>query len=198
MEQTLSQWISHYGYAGISFLLMFGIIGLPIPDETLLTLSGYLVFKGKLDWAATVISAFLGSISGITVSYLIGRCGGYVVVARYGHWVHITAEKIEWVREWLEHRGRWGLFFGYFLPGVRHLSALVAGTSRMRYSLFAPFAYSGGLVWSATFVAAGFFLGKEWLEVSSLIRQWSLLALVLLCCVLAAYCLLRRKARNSR
>jgi membrane protein DedA with SNARE-associated domain len=187
VEQTLVQWITQYGYAGLSFLLMFGIIGLPIPDETLLTLSGYLVFKGRLHFLPTIVSAFLGSTCGITISYLLGRSGGYALIVRYGHWVHITATKVERVQQWLEHRGRWGLFVGYFIPGVRHLAALVAGTSRMRYALFAPFAYSGGLLWCTTFVTAGFFLGKEWLEVAVLIRQWILAAVAVVGFLLVIY-----------
>ena len=173
---------------------MFGIIGVPIPDETLLTFSGYLVSKGQLHIAPTVVSAFLGSVCGITVSYGLGRIGGYALIIRYGHWVHITEERIGRVHEWLEHRGRWGLFIGYFIPGVRHLTALVAGTSGMRYSVFATFAYSGGLVWSTSFITAGFFLGKEWVDVSTAIRQWGLIAFSIIGCILLVYYLVRRKA----
>lgn len=196
MEQTLLQWISHYGYAGIFCLLMFGIIGLPIPDETLMTFSGYLVFNGQLHMAPTIVSAFLGSVCGITVSYLLGRSGGYVLILRYGRWVHITKEKIDRVHEWLEHRGRWGLFIGYFIPGVRHVTALVAGTSRMRYSVFATFAYSGGLVWSASFITAGFFLGKEWQKVAASVQKWSLIAFGVVGCILVLYYFLQRRARR--
>lgn len=45
---TIDYLISHYSYAAIFSLLMLGIFGLPIPDETLLTFSGYLVSKGDL------------------------------------------------------------------------------------------------------------------------------------------------------
>jgi len=197
LEQTFLHWISHYGYAGIFFLLMLGIIGLPIPDETMMTFSGYLIFKGQLHVVPTIASAFLGSISGITVSYLLGRTGGHPLVLRYGHWVHISQEKIDRVHEWLEHRGRWGLFVGYFIPGVRHLTALVAGTSQMRYSVFATFAYSGGLLWSISFIAAGFFLGKEWVEVSTAIQQWRLIAFSIIGCILLAYYLLRRETSRK-
>ncbi len=169
---------------------------MPIPDETLLTFSGYLVFKGQLHIAPTVASAFLGSICGITVSYLIGRVGGYALILRYGCWLHITQEKIDQVHEWLEHRGRWGLFVGYFTPGVRHLTAVVAGTSRMRYSVFATFAYTGGLIWSTSFITAGFFLGKEWRKVATLVPQWSLIAFALVCCILVLYYFLQRRARR--
>ena len=122
MEGTLLQWISQYGYLGIFCLLMFGIIGLPIPDEVLLAFSGYLVFKGQLAMAPTIASAFLGSICGVSVSYSIGRTGGSFLVRKYGRWFHVTQEKIDRVHEWLEHEGKWGLSIGYFIPGIRHLA----------------------------------------------------------------------------
>ena len=48
MEQHILSWITEYGYAAIVGLLMLGIVGLPVPDETLLTFTGYLVFRGNL------------------------------------------------------------------------------------------------------------------------------------------------------
>jgi membrane protein DedA with SNARE-associated domain len=42
---VIFSWIAQYGYVALLGLLMLGIVGLPIPDETLLTFAGYLVFK---------------------------------------------------------------------------------------------------------------------------------------------------------
>jgi membrane protein DedA with SNARE-associated domain len=70
---ALLNWIPEYGYPALFLLLMLGIVGLPIPDETLLTFSGYLIFKNQLLWMPTMATAFFGSICGITISYLIGR-----------------------------------------------------------------------------------------------------------------------------
>lgn len=176
--------------------MMFGIIGVPIPDETLLTFSGYFVFKGQLHIAPTMICAFLGSICGITVSYLLGRTGGHALILRYGHWLYITREETDRVHEWLERRGRWGLLIGYFIPGVRHLTALVAGTSRVRYSIFAAFAYSGGLIWTTTFIAAGFFLGEEWVRISGSVQQWSLVAIASVACLVLVYTYIQIRARR--
>ncbi|WP_338452518.1 VTT domain-containing protein [Niallia oryzisoli] len=39
--------IEHFGYLGIIVVLIGGIVGLPIPDEVLLTYVGYNVFQGK-------------------------------------------------------------------------------------------------------------------------------------------------------
>ncbi len=172
---------------------MLGIIGLPIPDEVLLTFSGYLVFKGQLALAPTIAWAFLGSVCGISASYGIGRTGGSFLVRRYGSLFHVTQEKIDRVHEWLERVGKWGLFIGYFIPGVRHLTALVAGTSRLRYPVFAAYAYAGGLFWSSTFISAGFFLGKNWKEIPASIHRWILVAVAAGGCMLLAYYLLQRK-----
>ncbi len=176
MDDVVLHWISLYGYAGIFSLLLLGIIGLPIPDETLMIFSGYLVFKGELSLVPTIASAFLGSICGITVSYVLGRTGGFFLFKKYGHFFHITQEQFTRVHDWLEHTGRWGLIFGYFIPGVRHLTAIVAGTSQMRYRVFASLTYAGGLLWSLTFVSAGFFLGQGWQESSASYHRWILIA----------------------
>jgi membrane protein DedA with SNARE-associated domain len=197
LEGAIQQWICQYGYLGIFFLLMLGIIGLPIPDEVLMTFAGYLVFKGQLALAPTIASAFLGSICGVSVSYSIGRTGGSFLVRKYGRWFHVTPEKIGRVHEWLEHAGKWGLLIGYFIPGVRHLSALVAGTSRLGYPLFAAYAYTGGLFWSSTFILAGFFLGKEWIKISASIHRWMLIAVTVGACLLLVYYLLQRKVRKD-
>lgn len=176
MEKILLHWISQHGYAGIFSLLMFGIIGAPVPDETLLALTGYLIFKGRLHMVPAFASAFSGSICGITFSYLIGRTGGYYLVRTYGHRVRITPEKLEQAERWLESTGKWGLIIGYFIPGVRHLTALGAGAARMKYPVFAAFAYTGGALWSTTFIMAGFFFEKEWSGSSASIHRWALIA----------------------
>jgi len=62
-----------YGYAAIFSLLVFGIVGLPVPDEWLMTFAGYLVYKRHLHLLPTYAAASLGSMCGITVSYVLGR-----------------------------------------------------------------------------------------------------------------------------
>ena len=82
----------------------------------------------------TVTVAFLGSVCGMTVNYLLGRTIGCYLVRRFGKLVHVTEEKIARPsHDWFERKGRWSLLFGYFLPGVRHLTAFAAGTTRMNF-----------------------------------------------------------------
>ena len=91
-EQAVVQWITQYGYLGMFFLLILGIVGLPVPDEWLLVISGYLAFKNVLGFAPTVAVAFIGSAGGFTMSYVLGRTSSGFMIRRYGHWFSIDDE----------------------------------------------------------------------------------------------------------
>src|SRR5262249_6392179 len=161
MEDVAFQWITRHGYAGIFSLLVFGIVGLPVPDEWLLTFSGYLVFNHTLRFVPTFLAALLGSACGISVSYMLGRVFDTYVLERYGRIFHLTPARLARVHSWFERRGRWTLLVGYFIPGVRHLTGYVAGVSELSYANFALFAYTGAFCWTATFITAGYILGEN-------------------------------------
>ncbi len=56
--------ISNYGYFAIYGLLAIGIIGLPVPDEFMMTFVGYLSSISVLNVQGAFLVSFLGSISG--------------------------------------------------------------------------------------------------------------------------------------
>lgn len=162
MLETVILWITQYGYVALFFLLMLGIVGLPIPDETIMVFSGYLIQRGTFHAGPTWVTAFCGSVCGITLSYWIGRKLGLPFVLRYGKYIHFTPERLGKVLQWFERVGHWALFVGYYIAGVRHFSAVVAGTSGLRWPAFALFAYGGAAVWVTTFLTIGYFVGEKW------------------------------------
>ncbi|MGB6063489.1 MAG: DedA family protein [Desulfomonilaceae bacterium] len=165
MEIVL-HWITAYGYLALFCLLMLGIVGAPFPDDLILAFAGYLVSAGYLEPGRTVASAFLGSLCGISVSYGLGRTVGSPLIEKYGHFVCITANRLNQVKNWYERFGKWGLLFGYFIGGVRHLTAFFAGMSKLRLRVFATFAYTGAFLWSITLISIGYILGDRWAAVS--------------------------------
>jgi membrane protein DedA with SNARE-associated domain len=160
-EQAVIQWITNYGYFGIFFLLIFGIIGLPIPDEWLLVLAGYLAFKEVLGLFPTLVIAAIGTASGLTVSYVLGRTSSNFLVRRYGRWLSIDEDKILRTQLWFQKLGRWVLLVGPFIPGVRNLMGYVAGAAKLRLPIFARFAYAGSVISSTTFVTFGYIAGPH-------------------------------------
>ena len=75
----------------------------------------------------------------------------------------------EQVRAAFRHLGKWGLMFGYFVPGIRHLTAIVAGAAALEFSLFAMFAYAGAAIWSVVFITLGIYVGDRWEAVTAAI-----------------------------
>ena len=160
-EQAVVHLVTHYGYFGIFFLLIFGIIGLPVPDEWLLVISGYLAFKNILGLFPVLAIAAFGSAGGLTVSYFLGRTSSDFVIRRYGRWLSIDDQKIGKVQHWFHNLGRWVLVVGPFIPGVRNLMGYVAGASKLGVRVFMQFAYTGALISSATFVTFGYIAGRH-------------------------------------
>ena len=197
--ETLQHWIDLYGYAALFFGLVFGVVGLPIPDESLLALFGYLVSTGRFHFVPTYVVAGLGSLSGITLSYWVGRSGGYRLINKYGPRFHLTEERLERVHRWFDRIGKWALTVGYFIPGVRHFTALVAGASKLQYPLFAAFAYTGGLIWSLSFVSLGYYLGGTWSQDFHLGYRlpFALGAAVLFASIALFFYVKRKRSRSS-
>jgi membrane protein DedA with SNARE-associated domain len=159
---SILHWLAVYGPAALFVLLFLGVFGLPVPDETLLTFAGVLVRQGDLHFGTAYLAAVCGSMGGITLSYTIGRTFGLGVVDRFGKWMHVTRADLARVESWFEHSGRWLLTFGYFIPGVRHFTAIVAGSSRLPPPVFARFAYTGAAIWALTFMTLGWYVGPAW------------------------------------
>jgi len=170
------EFITQYAYGGIFTLLVLGIVGLPVPDEFLLTFVGYMVFRNHLRLVPAWASAFAGSACGITISFILGRTAGTWVVHRFGRWLHVGDAELKRVHDWFERLGGWSLTFGYYIAGVRHLTALVAGMADYEPPKFAAYAYGGALLWTATFIGLGYYLGERWHEFSRPFRHLSTVA----------------------
>ncbi len=160
MHSLLPQ-IVQYSYWGIFFSMALGILGLPIPDETLMVFVGFLIFQGKLNYVLAIVIAFTGTLCGITVSYFIGRLSNRFILEKYSGKIHINPEHFQNVEEFYRKYGKSALLIGYFIPGVRHLTAILAGIS-MSYRIFAVWAYLGALLWTIVFINLGYFLGNSW------------------------------------
>jgi membrane protein DedA with SNARE-associated domain len=196
--ETVLGWVTQYGSVSLFFLMMLGIVGLPVPDETLLVFSGYLIFKGTLEPVFTFSMAFLGSVSGITLSYFLGRVYGLKLVHKYGRYFHLTEERYQKVHNWFEKIGRWSLFFGYYIAGVRHFTAMVAGASDLEYPRFAAFAYCGAFTWVLSFLSLGYFVGDKWASASEQLHRYILTGCLAIGVILGLYLLVRRISHMKR
>jgi membrane protein DedA with SNARE-associated domain len=164
-------WVAAHGYGALYLLLALGVVGLPIPDETLLVFTGYLISRGTLNPVGAFVVALAGAWTGISGSYLLGRTLGLGAVHRYGKYIHFTEDRLAYVHHWFDRIGHWMLFVGYYIAGVRHFTSVVAGMSKLEYPTFIAYAWTGGALWVTTFLTLGYVLGENWLQVAELIHR---------------------------
>lgn len=142
-------------------MLALGIVGLPIPDETLLITSGWLISQGKLSLFPTAIAAILGSICGITLSYFLGNKLSHLFIdTKWGRLLGLTEKRKQLVHRWFERYGKWTLLIGFYIPLVRHLTGFIAGSVDEKFSQFAYFAYIGAILWVSIFLLIGYNLSQ--------------------------------------
>lgn len=160
--------LAHYGYGALAGLLALGVFGLPVPDEFLLIFCGYLVHAGKLKFIPIIIAAFIGSITGITVTYLLGFFAGRRAINIFGRRLEIIEERLDTVHDWFNKFGKLVIPIGYFIPAMRSMIAFFAAISLIPYMEFAVYAYLGGLSWVVLYIGIGWYLGKDWVLARSL------------------------------
>ena len=197
MESQILAWITEYGYLAIFVLLIFGIVGLPVPDETLLTFTGYLIYRRELSMPLAFAAAVAGSASGMTISYTLGRSFGLALLHRFGKHVHLTPERLARAHAWFERIGHWALTVGYFIPGVRHLTAYAAGMTEVAPHQFALFAYTGTVLWVTAFLSLGYFLGERWKVVELHVERYLVGLSIALAVLLGGYWIWRKWGRSK-
>jgi membrane protein DedA with SNARE-associated domain len=191
-------WVAAHGYGALYLLLALGVIGLPIPDETLLVFTGYLISRGSLHPVGALAAAIAGAWTGISGSYLLGRTLGVGAVHRYGKYVHLTETRLAYVHQWFDRIGHWMLLVGYYIIGVRHLTAVVAGMSRVGYPTFIAYAWTGGALWVTTFLTMGYFLGENWRPIAELVHHYVVYFSVVVVAGAALWYVLRQRAARTK
>ena len=149
------------GYVGL-FLLMAGeSMVLPIPSEAVMPFAGYLVSTGGMTWAGAIVASSLGSLVGSFLSYLMGRFGLLPLVVRYGKYVFVQPHHVERAHAFFERRGAVAVFLCRFIPGVRHVSSIPAGSARMPLVPFLLASVLGATLWNTLLLYIGYKVGQN-------------------------------------
>ena len=133
----------------------------------------------------------------MTTSYAIGRNAGPLLVPRFGQFLHVKELQLAHAKEWFRRVGKWTLMIAYFLPGLRHLAALVAGSACLDFKVFAAFAYGGAVAWAAVLLSSWFALGDQWQPVTMAVDRHLTMASSVVAILAAALYAVRQHQRQS-
>ncbi|PEZ03698.1 DedA family protein [Bacillus sp. AFS018417] len=171
MEHFISLFEQH-SYIILFTVILIELLAIPISAEFFMSFAGYFVFQGKMDYTLAILTAIAAGGVGITVTYWIGRLGGYKLIEKYGRYIHLGPKNYKKVAAWMERSGSKLLVVAYFITGVRHFTGYVSGISRMPYRTFFVPAYIGASLWAISFITLGKILGPRWQDFHKLAGQY--------------------------
>jgi membrane protein DedA with SNARE-associated domain len=155
----LSDLIRHWGYLAIFLVVVLGNLGLPVPEETILVLAGYLVWRGQLRLPLVLAVGVASAVAGDNMGYWIGRRYGQKAIERYGHSLLGGPGRLASVRRFITRHGPLGVFAARFITGIRFLAGPMAGTLGLRPIPFLAANALGALVYVPVVVGAGYAVG---------------------------------------
>jgi membrane protein DedA with SNARE-associated domain len=150
------------GYPGVFALMTMESMVLPVPSEAVMPFAGFLVATHRFAMAPVVAAATIGSIVGSLCSYWIGRYGGTPFVNRWGKYLLLNRHDLAVTESFFQKRGPITIFLCRFIPVVRHLISIPAGTAKMSLPVFLTYTILGAALWNAFLAFCGLYLKQNW------------------------------------
>lgn len=167
MQDWLFQIMNTYGYLGIALLIMIENIFPPIPSEVILTFSGFMTTYTKMHIPGAVLSATVGSVAGAILLYEAGSLLSQekmesILSGRVGKILHLKKEDVGKAMEWFDSKGNYTVLLCRFIPIVRSLISIPAGTAKMELGRFLCLTAIGSLLWNLVLISVGAAAGASW------------------------------------
>jgi membrane-associated protein len=176
-----------------------GLLPVPLPGDSILFLAGAFCATSAgssdphLNLAEVVIGSFLAAIAGAQLGYALGH--------RYGTRLFkpdarlFKTAYLEQAQEFFDKRGPRSVVLARFIPFVRTVVPILAGTGRMPLRKFAAANVIGATIWAVGISLLGFWLGK-----SINIDRWiyPIVAVIIVLSLIPPFLEYRRHRRTSR
>ena len=150
----LEGFVRHYGAFAVMPILAIEAVGAPVPGESLLIFASVLAGRGEMSLSALLASAWVGSVIGDNLGYLIGRKFGRGTVLRHGAKIGLTEERFSGIESTYIRYGYAAVLFARFVSILRQLNGILAGMLGMPWWRFALIDSIGAALWVMVWVFA--------------------------------------------
>ncbi|MDQ0091004.1 membrane protein DedA with SNARE-associated domain [Paenibacillus anaericanus] len=192
MEHWITEIMNQFGYIGIFLLIAIENLFPPIPSEVILTFGGFMTTQSNLSIIGVIIASTIGSVVGAVILYWIGVLLDVkrleAIIVKYGRILRLTNKDIHKADAWFTKYGSWAVFVCRFVPLIRSLISIPAGSIRMNFATFISLTTLGSLIWNAVLIYVGAAVGASWGDIVGYMDVYSnivyaALALIFALCV---------------
>ncbi|MGQ0535000.1 MAG: DedA family protein [Methanobacteriota archaeon] len=156
--------IGRLGYSGLFVMMLLESTAAPIPSEAVMPFAGFLVVEGRFTVAGAMLASSLGSLAGSLLSYYLGATAGRAVILHWGRFVLLRPKHLADTESFFARHGGGAVFWGRFVPVVRHLISIPAGMARMPLAPFTAATVVGASAWNGFLLYVGMAFRERWEE----------------------------------
>lgn len=168
---NLAERFGQWGYVILFVLILLECqppLGVFVPGESLVLISGFLAGQGVFDLEAVIVTISLAAILGDTIGFELGRFLGRDWLVRHGRRFGIRESEFERAAGFLARHGGKAAFLSHFMHLLRSVTPFMAGATRVPYRRFVLSNALGCILWAGVFSTLGYFVGESW----KLFEKW--------------------------
>lgn len=161
MQEIFFNFIDRGSYFALFIVLFIAGLGVPLPEDIPLIAAGYICHKGSADVRWMTLVGIVGVLVGDGLLFNMGRRYGTNLL---GHrWLQRIAKPwlVAKAQEGFDRHGSKIIFAARFMPGLRSVIFLIAGTLKVPYWKFLTFDGSAALISVPVWVLGGWYFGGK-------------------------------------
>lgn len=157
MTEQLTSW----GYWGLFVFVFVGNLGVPMPEETVLLVAGFLAGRNELDLKTVYLVGITSAVVGDCCGFMFGRTGGQRLFERLADRFRFVRRRYDRLQEFFDAHGSKAVFMARFITGARFMAGPMAGAAGMRFWRFLGWNMLGALIWCSLVITVGYLVGDE-------------------------------------
>lgn len=148
--------ISHHAYLLVFLIVLAEAVGLPAPAALALIAAGAAIAAHAMSPLGTLGNALAAMMIGDLILFFVGRYAGWALLANLCRLSLNPESCILRSAESFYKHGKVTLLFAKFIPGVNTMAPPLAGSMKMRTSLFLQLDFAGASLYTLAYLAIGY------------------------------------------
>ena len=107
----MTHWLSTWGYLGVFICVFIANFGVPVPEETVLLVAGFLAGRHDLELETLYVVGIASAVTGDCCGFLLGRTGGQQLLEPLAQKFHFVRRRYEYLQGFFHAHGDKAVFW---------------------------------------------------------------------------------------
>ncbi|CEN21366.1 DedA family protein [Paraclostridium sordellii] len=192
LKLLIEQFMINYGLISIFLVVALEYANFPLPSELVLPLVGIFAFEYDMNLIQVLFASISGGVIGSIINYYLGFKFGKPFIDMIGKKFPSTKKSIKSSYRWISKYDKVSTMLSRLVPVARTFISIVAGVIKMNLVAFIVYSTIGIGIWNTILIYAGYLLGDKLHLITYILKQYSLIVIVIGILAFITYILINR------